>query len=75
MVHLFLIGIILYIAFYILAKLRISTRITKAMPIINSLLVTLIIIVVVIKSGLIRVLAMGLGAIITLIKEFITSFF
>lgn len=45
------------------------------MPIINSLLVTLIIIVVVIKSGLIRVFAMGLGAIITLIKEFIASFF
>ncbi|KGR78907.1 hypothetical protein [Ureibacillus manganicus] len=75
MVHLLLIGIILYIAFYILAKLRVSTRITKTMPIINSILLILLIIVVLIKSGLIRVLAMFVGTVIALITEFLGSYF
>lgn len=75
MVHLLLLGIILYIAFNILAKLRISNRITNSMPIINTLIVTLIIIVIVIKSGLIRVFAMMLGTVIALIKDFFTSIF
>ncbi|CAM5180442.1 putative protein OS=Ureibacillus acetophenoni OX=614649 GN=SAMN05877842_103229 PE=4 SV=1 [Ureibacillus acetophenoni] len=65
----------LYIVLYILAKLRVSTGLTKSFPIINGLLVTLLIIIVVLKTGLIRIFAMFLGSIITMVKDLISSFF
>ncbi|CAM5180596.1 hypothetical protein UACE39S_05279 [Ureibacillus acetophenoni] len=75
LIQIFLIGIVLYIVLYILAKLRVSTGLTKSFPIINGLLVTLLIIIVVLKTGLIRIFAMFLGSIITMVKDLISSFF
>ena len=66
---------VLYIVLYILAKLRIFTELTKVFPVINGLLVTLLIIVVIIKTGLIRTLATMLVTIIGLMKDLISLFF
>jgi len=74
MIQLILFGIIIYIALYILAKLRIFTGLTNVFPVINGILLTILVVVFVIKSGLIRILAMVIGTLIAMINNFINSF-
>ncbi|KGR88623.1 hypothetical protein CD30_18105 [Ureibacillus massiliensis 4400831 = CIP 108448 = CCUG 49529] len=75
MLQLFLFGIVAYVILYFLAKLRIFPAITAVFPFINFVLLTIVVIFIVIKSGLIRAIAMIIGVIVTLIKDAFSTLF
>nr|WP_106778850.1 hypothetical protein [Lysinibacillus timonensis] len=75
MIQLVFFGLIGYILLYILAKLNIFSGLTRIFPMINAFLVMILIIVVIIKSGFIRVIATVIGTIIALLSEYFKSIF
>ncbi|BDH61527.1 hypothetical protein MTP04_16570 [Lysinibacillus sp. PLM2] len=75
MLQLILFGIVGYVILYFLAKLRIFPSITAVFPFINFVLLTILVIFIAIKSGLLRFIAMIIGVIVTLIKDAFSTLF
>lgn len=73
MFHLFLIGIILYAILFLLAKMNVYNGITRLFAVINSIVIVVCIIFILVKTGLIRMLATAVSFLLIRLSEWINT--
>lgn len=75
MIQLFLIGIILYAILFLLAKMNVFNGITRLFAVVNSIVIVVCIIFILVKTGLIRMLATAISFLLIRLSEWINSVF
>jgi len=75
MLQLFGIGIILYIILFLLAKSNIYNGMSRLLSVVNTAIIVILIVIVLIKTGLIRVIATFISLLFIRLSEIMSSLF